>query len=186
MQQPPCVLEWILVFQNPIKDSQSVDTVFCPGLKSKFSNLESCFGSGIHFPFNPNSSKSFKSKFSSSEFKVMFCSIQINPSPNPLKSKEFEIVCNQGYIFVLLNVFVIILLYYTLFNYVIAFILYCYYASVLLCYIICVCDNSILYNCCVICIFYIYMLFCINLCYITILQYQFRICIYIYVFGIYY
>ena len=28
---------------------QSVDTVFCPGLKSKFSSIESCFGSGIHF-----------------------------------------------------------------------------------------------------------------------------------------
>ena len=34
-----------------------VDTVFCPDLKSKFSSIESCFGSGIHFTFNPNLSK---------------------------------------------------------------------------------------------------------------------------------
>ena len=48
-----------------------VDTVFCPGLKSKFPSIESCFGSGIHFPLNPKLSKSvqmsisFKSKFPS-------------------------------------------------------------------------------------------------------------------------
>ena len=68
-----------------------VDTIFYPGLKSKFSILESCFGSGIHFSYNPN-------------FRVRgpcFVSIQSNfdSSSKSLQSKKFWIVCKWGLYF---------------------------------------------------------------------------------------
>ena len=56
-----------------------VDTVFCPGLKSKFPSLESCFGSRIQCPFNPNLSKCPYPSNPNSESGVLFYFVHFSP-----------------------------------------------------------------------------------------------------------
>ena len=66
-------LEIIIIDLNDFILYMGVDTVFCSGLKSKFSSIESCFGSGIHFPYNLNFQIRGPSAFSESVQFIFFC-----------------------------------------------------------------------------------------------------------------
>ena len=93
-----------------------VDTIFCPGLKSKFSSIESCFRSRIHFSLNPNLSP----YPSNPNFQVQ------DPfpfNPNFVQFSSLEVARDCDYIIVLLLLFIttiFIIIYYTY------FVLYCY------------------------------------------------------------
>ena len=141
----------------------SVDTVFCPG-------LESCFGSGIHFPFNPNLFKSnpilsksvqvsisVKSKFSSPGSKFIsrvqsnfeFISIQSNCSGSGFIDNTIVLyillyfVCMLQLLYYYISIYDILWLYlYLCHTYIIFIGVYC---IIIKCLNIYVCIKYIIY-----------------------------------------
>ena len=140
----------------------SVDTVFCPG-------LETYFGSGIHFPYNPNFVKGSNFVQISPivhirQIQIFGSEVQVRFSYSPIF--ESGVARNWDYIIVLLyyyfNLYIFnspyyVLLYILLFLYI-AFMLYCIIIVISIICIICISMFSYILYCITIVLYYILIL----------------------------